>query len=226
MEKKLTKLKRFMGKHAFSLILCVCVAIFAVTGLIAAKKVMSPMPKMEERDITANTPKDDVVIETPQPEPLGTELPQESKGPEPTEAPQEKELVLKSPLDGEIMNPFSDGKLVYSKTLEDFRVHNGIDIKSELSAPVKAAGDGVIADIQEDSMYGITIIIDHQNGIKTKYCNLSSSEMVKLGQEIKLGDVISGVGDTASFEMAEAPHLHFEVLKDDKCVNPGEYIQF
>jgi len=130
------------------------------------------------------------------------------------------------PVQGDIMVEYAKDHIIYSKTLGDWRTHKGIDIKSILGAQVKAAADGVIEKIYNDDGYGITIIIDHRNGIKTKYCNLSTDSMVKEGQNVKQGDIISGIGDTAVFEIGEEPHLHFEVIKDGESVDPKTFLAY
>ncbi|WHH57591.1 M23 family metallopeptidase [Petroclostridium sp. X23] len=127
---------------------------------------------------------------------------------------------LLPPVDGEVILGYAKENLVYSKTLEEWRTHNGIDIKSDRGTQVKAAADGIIEKIYKDDGLGITIVIDHGNGLKTKYCNLSTDNMVKEKQSVKQGQAISGVGDTAAFEIGDQPHLHFEVIKDGKNVDP------
>lgn len=128
------------------------------------------------------------------------------------------------PVTGQITFDYARDKLVYSKTLEDWRTHDGIDIAAERGTPIKAVSDGVVTDIKKDPRYGITVIIDHQNGLKTVYANLASDEMVNPNQIVKQDEIIGSVGNTAIFESAEQSHLHFEVLKDDKLVDPKSYL--
>jgi murein DD-endopeptidase MepM/ murein hydrolase activator NlpD len=124
---------------------------------------------------------------------------------------------------GEILNSFTDDNLVYSKTFEDFRVHNGIDISCERSQPVFSVGDGVVEDVLTDSLEGITVKINHGNGFQSVYKNLSSDKMVKKGEPVSKGQVISGVGETALFEAAQESHIHFELIYNGKQVNPEIY---
>lgn len=128
------------------------------------------------------------------------------------------------PVFGEISFDYSEDKLVYSKTLEEWRTHRGTDITAERGAQVKAVADGVISEIKTDPLFGITILIDHQNGLKTLYSNLASDEMVAPNQKVKRGDVIGAVGSTSTIEAAEQSHLHFEVWKQNKVVNPDKYL--
>lgn len=128
------------------------------------------------------------------------------------------------PVFGEITYEFAYDKLVYSKTLDEWRTHSGVDIKADRGTPVKAACDGVVADVKNDPRFGIMVFIEHANGIKTVYGNLASADMVTTNQKVKQGEVIGSVGNTAKIEAAEPPHLHFEVLKDNKPVDPGSYL--
>jgi murein DD-endopeptidase MepM/ murein hydrolase activator NlpD len=125
------------------------------------------------------------------------------------------------PVKGEIILDYAVDRLLYSKTLDEWRIHTGIDIAASRGDAVKAAGDGYIKEIKKDPCYGITITIDHENGYKTIYSNLASESMVSVNQKVKAGDAISSVGNTAIFECMDPPHLHFEVYKDDKLINPG-----
>lgn len=127
------------------------------------------------------------------------------------------------PVNGEILNEFSGNDLVYSVTLKEYRVHKGIDIKAPILSQVYATANGVVESIKKDSLMGISIIIDHNNGFKSVYSNLSSPDMVKQGQSVKKGEIINGVGDTALIETGIDAHLHFELIKDGVQVNPEEY---
>lgn len=129
------------------------------------------------------------------------------------------------PLEGEIIAEFANENLVYSKTLKEWVTHNGIDIRGEKASIVKASSDGKVKFIKNDPRYGITVAIEHENGYESRYSNLLTAEFVKEGETIKQGQTIGTVGNTAVFEIADESHLHFEILKDGKYLNPGEYIK-
>ncbi len=128
------------------------------------------------------------------------------------------------PVFGEISFEYAQDKLVYSKTLDEWRSHSGVDIKAARGTPVKVVADGVVTEIKNDPRLGVTIIVDHFNGLKTVYANLANGDMVTPNQKVKQGEVIGSVGNTAVFESAEPAHLHFEVLKNNKNVNPSDYL--
>jgi len=135
---------------------------------------------------------------------------------------ESKDMIM--PVFGEICVGYSGDKPIYSKTLEQWQTHKYVEIACEKGSAVKAAGDGYVSEIRDDPKYGITIVLDHSNGLKTVYANLASSNMVSTNQKVKIGDIIGCVGNTAVFESAEQPHLHFEVLKNDKPVDPSDYL--
>ena len=104
-------------------------------------------------------------------------------------------------------------------------MHNGIDIKAPKTTVVVASSDGVVESIKNDPRYGLTVTISHRDGFKTVYSNLLTAEFVSQGQTIEQGRTIGTVGETASFEISEEPHLHFEMIKDGVYVNPTLYLK-
>ena len=135
-----------------------------------------------------------------------------------------KDPEFKMPVTGEIIRDFANNKLVYSTTLDVWTTHNGVDIKADETTVVKAAADGTVSSIKNDPRYGLTVIVEHVNGYKTVYANLLSTEFVVEGEEVKQGQSLGTVGSTASFEILDEPHLHFELLKDNEQLDPELYL--
>lgn len=129
------------------------------------------------------------------------------------------------PVDGQISTDYAMSNLIYSKTLDEWRTHNGIDIAAKADMPVKAAMAGIVEKVYKDLKMGYTVIIKHNGGYDTRYSSLGEDIKVKEGQTVKQGDIIGIVSQSASFEIAEGPHVHFEVIKDGKNVNPHDYIK-
>lgn len=124
------------------------------------------------------------------------------------------------PAAGEIGLGFSDDKLVFSSTLEEWIVHNGIDILNDKGTLVYATKDGKIEKMYEDIKYGYTIIISHDEGYVTKYSGIDKNDDLKVGDSVKRGDLLSKISEPRGFEMDEGSHLHFEVLKDGVNIKP------
>lgn len=133
--------------------------------------------------------------------------------------------IFVKPVEGETLREYAKDKLVYSETLKEWVTHPGMDIKAEKTSVVKAAADGKVTSIKNDPRYGLTVVIEHQNNFRTVYSNLLTAEFVTEGEEIKSGQTIGTVGNTAIFEISDEPHLHFEILKNNENVDPGIYIQ-
>lgn len=136
-----------------------------------------------------------------------------------------KDPEFKMPVIGEIVKEFANNKLVYSSTLDVWATHNGVDIKADKTTVVKASAEGKVASIKNDPRYGLTVIIEHVNGYKTVYANLLSTEFVVEGETVKQGQSIGTVGNTASFEVSDEPHLHFELLKENEQQDPELFLK-
>lgn len=129
-----------------------------------------------------------------------------------------------APVSGEIITDYAEESLIYSTTLEEWTTHLGIDIKADKASVVVASEDGVVKSIKNDPRYGLTITISHNENFETVYSNLLSSEFVNEGDTVVQGQTIGTVGESASFEIADVPHLHFEMYKDGSVVNPTVYL--
>lgn len=138
---------------------------------------------------------------------------------------QNKELSFAKPVEGEIVREYAKENLIYSETLQEWTTHMGIDIKADKTTIVKSAEEGTVKSIKNDPRYGLTIVIEHSNGFLTLYANLLTSEFVVEGEKVEKGQSIGTVGNTAIFETADEPHLHFEILKDSIQVDPSIYIK-
>ena len=131
-----------------------------------------------------------------------------------------KELSFEKPVEGEIVREYAKDSLIYSETLQEWTTHTGIDIKADKTTVVKAAEAGTIKSIKNDPRYGLTIVIEHDDQYQTIYSNLLTSEFVIEGEKVEKGQAIGTVGNTAVFEIADEPHLHFEIWKDSLPVDP------
>ena len=138
---------------------------------------------------------------------------------------QNADPVFTYPVEGEISMEYAKDKLVYSNTLGEWITHLGVDIKAEKTTVVKASALGTIKSIKNDPRYGLTVVIEHSNGYTTVYANLLTAEFVSVGESVSSGQTIGTVGNTASFEILDEPHLHFEILKDSEQIDPTMYLK-
>ena len=136
-----------------------------------------------------------------------------------------QELSFQKPVEGDIVKEFAKDNLVYSNTLEEWTTHKGIDIKADKTTVVNSAEAGTVKSIKNDPRYGLTIVVEHKNGYETVYSNLLTSEFVVEGEKVEKGQALGTVGNTAAFEIADEPHLHFEIIKDSEAIDPSIYIK-
>jgi murein DD-endopeptidase MepM/ murein hydrolase activator NlpD len=129
--------------------------------------------------------------------------------------------ALVRPVSGDILNGFSDGELVKSKTLNVWKTHDGIDITAEQGENVKSMTSGTVTDVYIDPSLGVTVVIDHGNNIVGYYSNLAADVPVSAGEGVSAGSVIGVAGNTADSEISEAPHIHFALKKNDVWIDPA-----
>lgn len=142
-----------------------------------------------------------------------------------SEETSKKELSFERPVEGDIVREYAKDSLIYSETLQEWTTHTGIDIKADKTTVVKAAEAGTVKSIKNDPRYGLTIVIEHDEHFQTVYSNLLTSEFVVEGEKVEKGQSIGTVGNTAVFEIADEPHLHFEIWKDNLPEDPSIYIK-
>ncbi|MBR1528392.1 MAG: peptidoglycan DD-metalloendopeptidase family protein [Oscillospiraceae bacterium] len=163
------------------------------------------------------------VIDAPETAPVVSESESETESIAESVMPTSAE-PLRKPIEGEIIEDFSNGELVKSKTTGIWQTHNGIDIAGTVGDAVCAAGAGLITNIENDALWGVTVTIDHQNGLTSRYCNLNSGLAVSVGDRVETGTVLGAIGTTADIESSLPAHLHFELLQGENYLNPAEYL--
>ncbi|GAB2581205.1 hypothetical protein GCM10027066_23800 [Dyella jejuensis] len=111
---------------------------------------------------------------------------------------------------GQRNNPFGKGHVF----------HRGIDMAAPKGTPVQAVADGTVVKAATDRTYGKFVVINHHNGYRTLYAH-NSQLLVKVGDRVKVGHPIAKVGSTGR---STGPHLHFEIHRDGKQVDPYPYL--
>ena len=179
-------------------------------------------------------PADNVITQAPQtgipaaktPVPAKDDVPDRSKpvSEEPEDEPYGDGVSFIRPCGGYVSREYAVTTPIYSPSMADYRTHAGVDIACDIGTPVKAMADGVIESIVEDPMLGTTLVLSHADGVTSVYANLSPDLPVStvVGKRVSMGDVLAGVGETASCESAEVSHLHLEMLRDGRHVDPEE----
>ncbi|MCI8623926.1 MAG: M23 family metallopeptidase [Provencibacterium sp.] len=129
-------------------------------------------------------------------------------------------LAFSLPIISEVFNPYSSGELVKNQTLNDWRTHDGIDIKAEKGTEVMACADGVVSRIYDDALWGCCMEIEHSGALVSVYCGLDKSALTLAeGDAVKVKDVIGKV-DKIPCEISLQNHLHFGIKQDGKWADP------
>lgn len=127
-----------------------------------------------------------------------------------------------SPVDKAVTQKFSGKNMIYSKTMKDWRTHNGTDFGAKKGDTVKAVAEGKVKDVIKNDLYGNTVIIMHGD-IETYYCGLNEIN-VKKNDEVKQSQKIGTVGNIP-IESEDAVHLHLEMKKNNKYIDPLSIIK-
>ena len=138
---------------------------------------------------------------------------------------KEKEKMLASipaiqPLKNEDLKRMASGfGMRLHPILKSWRMHNGMDFTAPTGTPIYASGNGKVIRAARSASYGNVVYIEHGYGYKTIYAHMSKI-IAKRGQRVNRGDLIGYVGNTGR---SAAPHLHYEVHKNNRPVNPIYY---
>lgn len=223
--------KRIPGERFVPLVTLAVLSVLLL-ALIMYERSQTPAPwtfpqEIEEtlptEDTAANNPEANNPASTPQGNgpATGTDGSVTSTGPvsgENTEPPAriQAEDALIWPTDGPRTKSFG---WIFSETYQDYRYHSGLDFKVPAGTNVRAALSGVVAVVENGAAAGTTVILDHQDGRRTLYSGLKKVK-VEPGDTVKQGQVIGQVGEPGEDEVAEGPHLHFELSRDGEPTDP------
>ncbi len=181
-----------------------------VSGLEYSK----PESKTESSEKTANT----ILESRSESSEESSELSIEESSSESSEISQENENKFIKPIDGKIIKGYSPENPVYSKTMGDWRVHEGIDITADDGEKVRAYSGGIVKKVYNDDLLGYSIEIEHNNGITMIYSGLSPTILVKEGESVSCGDYIGAVFTIPS-EIMDEVHLQQKKKKDGKLID-------
>ncbi len=210
-----------------TLLLAISVLITATAISNRVKKASKPDDRKENPGNPSQNPDDPNKPSDTDKDPTtgkdddGKDKPGEDKDPKPTSSVPELAL----PVSGVVAKGYDSTLQVYSTTMGDYRIHLGVDMTTKEAAPVYAAADGVVSQIWDDALMGKCLALSHSGDSYTIYKNLSADFPgdVTVGATIKSGQQIGTVGNTATTELAEEPHLHMEMTVKGLSVNPLDY---
>ena len=153
----------------------------------------------------------------------------ETESPPPEESgdnPAVSEIVFVMPAAGVVAKEYSGDVPVFSATMNDYRLHTGIDVTADPGAAVVCAADGTVTNVYSDPLRGVTVLVGHGGGFVSLYQGLAAelASGIETGKQLAAGEVIGAVGSTDLLEISELPHVHFELYRDGVTVDPLLYL--
>ena len=239
MQRKNSFWKRVSDK-GYYIALAVCVLAVALSGFLFLRSLRktggaSPdesgvqtavLPTLNEDHVFLPDPGSEAPVgafETV-PKPVPTEPVQSAPADSQTGASEPRKSVITRPVDGAAGAAYSMDKLSYNPTMKDWRTHAGTDYAAPAGTPVLAAADGRVQAIWQDDLLGWTVTVAHDDGWVTHYANLSEEIPVRVGDSVSSGDRLGSVGRTALLELADEPHLHFAVYRNNVPQDPEVFL--
>lgn len=170
------------------------------------------IPEVTESDKTEESVAEEVTEPETEPEP-------EQKSAAPT---------FCAPVSGVITKGFSDSVPVWSETMNDYRVHAALDVSAELGEAILSPANGKIGAVWDDPMMGkcMTVVHDGETVSTFKGIDEKLPDGIAPGVEVAAGQCIASVGETALAEIAEEPHVHYEMTVSGVPVDPQLYMTF
>ncbi|NLI99663.1 MAG: M23 family metallopeptidase [Bacteroidales bacterium] len=129
-------------------------------------------------------------------------------------------LPIGKPYDGSITSSFGYRRNPFTGAGREF--HSGVDFRGRVGDSIQTTGDGVVSFAGPKGGLGRCVIIEHNENLQTLYAHLHRVNVVK-GQQVSSGEVIGFLGNTGR---STGPHLHYEIILNNKKINPKIYFNF
>lgn len=236
------KLNRVLYVSAM-LVLCAVAIVIAITSSVNRARRESYESTLPDGTTaapsTTDTPTTRPAPESTKDKPTGLDTPETTAPPETTgtgiigpgdgnyedDKPTSALPTFYVPVKGTVSQNHDDTTAVYSVTMGDYRVHLGVDIACNISDEVGAAAAGTVSQVWDDPLMGKCVSISHAGGALSVYKNLAPdlAAGIEVGKTVSAGQTIGLVGESAIIEIAEEPHLHFEMTVNGTHVDPLDY---
>lgn len=211
--------KKFLEKDIFYLSLFICIFLIAFGGILFTNKTLNKLISNntinEDNEINLVNKADDSL-------PVSTESDQNLKKAK-EQSETTKDLQNKSKLSyigTKVLRDYSENVPSYSKTLDVWEIHKGLDIAAKDGAMIKSILDGTVKSMYSDEKYGASIEISYPDDLTVIYSGIKQNVSLQKGDKIKEGDCIGYVSNTTNTENEDGTHVHIEAYKNDKAINP------
>ena len=202
----------FFRRNLTYIVLFLC--ILAVGASIALILISENEPLKVEETIANETPIDNTDDNgEKEPEPTGN-----------PEVPTVKTVSFILPVENYTTVCLYTDALAFNQSLNRYSSHKAIDFMGEEGTKVFCVYDGVIKSVENSLLTGVTVTIDHGDGLYTVYNSVLDGENLTVGQSVKQGDVIGVISTTNRQEYKDGAHLHFETIENGVSINPEKYL--
>jgi murein DD-endopeptidase MepM/ murein hydrolase activator NlpD len=238
-----TRVGDFLAGQGFYIVLFLCLAAIGISGYVLfsslstlgdsaavsqpTQMVVDDAPSPSGTETAAAVPSPSASASPEGSAPSAAASAQPSDSPSPAAAAQAEAVTPTAftwPVNGGVIGSFSLEVLAYDPTMQDWRVHSGIDISAAVGATVMAIADGTVTAVFDDGLMGTAVTIDHGGELTSTYYNLAATPTVSVGDQVSRGAILGSVGTTAMAESALSSHLHLEMAQNGLSVDPASYL--
>ena len=223
--------KKLLEKDGFYLALFVCICLVAIGGVWFTK---NNVDELTSNDLFVNKTNDNSKIEEDEVHLIEKETEKEDSIPTSTESnenlqkakeKQENKSSKLSFLGNEVVREYSEKEPSYSKTLDLWEIHKGLDISAEKCYEIKSLLNGKVVNVFKDDKHGMSVRVQSDNNVVVVYSNLDEKISVEKGQEVTEGQILGTVGNTTSVESEDGTHVHIEAFKGEESIDPMTFIK-
>lgn len=223
--------KKLLEKDGFYVALFVCICLVAIGGVWFTKNNVDELTSndlfVNKINESSKREEDEVHLiekETEQDDSIPTST-QSKENLEKAKEKQVNESSKLSFLGTEVIREYSEKEPSYSKTLDLWEVHRGIDVSADEGYEVKSLLDGKVVNVFKDDKHGISVKVESTDNAVVIYSNLDEKTNVKKGQEVTEGQVLGTVGNTTSVESEDGIHVHVEAFNGEESIDPMTLIK-
>lgn len=223
--------KKLLEKDGFYLALFVCICLVAIGGVWFTK---NNVDELTSNNLFVNKTNDNSKIEEDEVHLIEKETEKEDSIPTSTESnenlqkakeKQENKSSKLSFLGNEVVREYSEKEPSYSKTLDLWEIHKGLDISAEKGYEIKSLLNGKVVNVFKDDKHGMSVRVQSDNNVVVVYSNLDEKISVEKGQEVTEGQILGTVGNTTSVESEDGTHVHIEAFKGEESIDPMTFIK-
>ena len=218
--------KKLLEKDGFYLALFVCICLVAIGGVWFTKNNVDELTSNDlfVNKTNENSKRDEDEVHLIEKEAENDDsIPTSTGSKENLEKAKEKQENKSSKLSflgTKVVREYSEKEPSYSKTLDLWEIHKGLDISADKGYEVKSLLDGKVVNVFKDDKHGISVRVEGANNVVVVYSNLDEKTNVKKGQEVTEGQVLGTVGNTTSVESEDGTHVHVEAFKGEESIDP------